>query len=140
MNTITYIPERDELLVTFGSSRGNGLKRFGPFCLWQDRNGAIRALAVKSASKESDELRRNRGVVHLGGIVRGVKITRKDTGAVRSELALRLLRTHLGERSATQPKGKRPFARLRGIWKKYGDFTYQEMKNAEYHIPDDVLP
>ena len=52
------------------------------------------------------------------------------------ELEMRVLRSQLEER-APKTRKKRTFAKLRGIWKKYGDFTYEDIKSAEVRLPDD---
>lgn len=52
------------------------------------------------------------------------------------ELEMRVLRSRLEER-APKTRKKRAFARLRGIWKKYGDFTCEDIKSAEVRLPDD---
>jgi hypothetical protein len=52
------------------------------------------------------------------------------------ELEMRVLRSQLEGRDRKVRK-KRVFTKLRGIWKKYGDFTYEEIKSAEIRLPDD---
>jgi len=52
------------------------------------------------------------------------------------ELEMRVLRSQLEGRDSKIRK-KRVFTKLRGIWKKYGDFTYEEIKSAEIKLPDD---
>jgi len=46
------------------------------------------------------------------------------------------LRSKIEALEKEPPQEPRPFAKLRGIWKG-ADFTYEEIKAAEYKFPED---
>lgn len=52
------------------------------------------------------------------------------------ERELRDLRAKLKELETQPPEEPRPFAKLLGIWKG-ADFTYEEIKAAEYRFSED---
>jgi hypothetical protein len=54
----------------------------------------------------------------------------------RIELELRILKSQL--EPPKKGRKNRSFADLRGIWKGH-DFTLEEIKQAEYRLPDELL-
>ena len=64
-----------------------------------------------------------------------------EVDAIKAYLAslereLKDLRAKLKELETQPPEEPRPFSKLRGIWKG-ADFTYEEIKAAEYKLPED---
>ena len=54
------------------------------------------------------------------------------------ESEIRRLRVQLERPAPQRPDGK-TFSDLCGIWKGEHDFTYEEIKQAEYRAPEDLL-
>jgi hypothetical protein len=78
MNTISYDPSEDELLLSFTPTEGEPTKESGSLKIWWDGEGNIRALAITQYTEESREFRKNLNTTQLGGTWRGVKITAED--------------------------------------------------------------
>ncbi len=86
MNTVTYIPSKDELLLKFCPLKGKKSKKSGNFILWYDKQGNICGIEIESYQKELKELTINFNVIKLDGIWEGIKITDKDIKQIRKEL------------------------------------------------------
>jgi hypothetical protein len=57
---------------------------------------------------------------------------------IRIESELEELKTRVEKLPPARARGgKRPFAMLRGIWKKPGGITYEEIKACEIRLPGD---
>jgi len=86
MNTILYLPSKDEVIVRFRSVKGKPRKELGRFKLWRDDEGNICALDGEPFTEELEEFRKNLNTIHLGGIWKGVEITEEDIESVRKEM------------------------------------------------------
>ena len=86
MNTVTYIPSKDELLLKFCPLKGKKFKKSGNFILWYDKQGNICGIKIESYSKEFQEFRKDLNIIKLGSIWKGMKITDKDIKQIRREL------------------------------------------------------
>jgi len=53
------------------------------------------------------------------------------------EMELKIIESQLKE-FALKKKGKNKFVALYGIWKEYGDFTYNEIKESEIKLPSEL--
>lgn len=85
-----YIPSKDEFILKIQPIKGRVNKRFGPFELWWDDEGNIRAIAITKYTEELEEFRKNLNVIQLRGIWKGVKVTEEDIREVREELLRKL--------------------------------------------------
>lgn len=83
---ITYLPSKDELILTVRPVKGRPNKKAGPLKLWWDKEGEIRALAIAGYSEELEKLRKSRGIIKLGGIWKGLRITEDDIREAREAL------------------------------------------------------
>ncbi len=83
---LTYTPGKDELVLIIHPIKGKANKKSGPFNLWWDDEGNIRAIAVTNYTKELNEFRKNLNLIQLGGIWKGVKITEEDIREAREAL------------------------------------------------------
>ncbi len=81
-----YIPSRDELILKIYPIKGKANKKIGPFELWWDNEGNIRAIAITKYTEELKEFKKNLNVIQLSGIWKGVKVTDEDIKEVRKEL------------------------------------------------------
>lgn len=86
MNTITYIPSKDDLLLKFCPLKGKKSKKSGNFVLWHDKQGNICGIKIESYSKELQEFSKDLNIIKLGGIWEDIKITAKDIKQTRQEL------------------------------------------------------
>jgi hypothetical protein len=86
MNTISYDPSEDELLLIFAPTEGEPYRKLGSLKLWSDSEGNIRAVAITQYIEESKEFRRNLNTIQLGGIWKGIRISDEDIRANREEL------------------------------------------------------
>lgn len=87
---LSYIPSKDELVLTIYPVTGKSNMELGPIKLWGDDEGNIRAIAIKNYLKELEEFRRNLNIILLGGIWKSLKITEEDIRKARKELLTRL--------------------------------------------------
>jgi len=87
---LSYIPSKDELVLTIYPVTGKSNMELGPIKLWWDDEGNIRAIAIKNYLKELEEFRRNLNIILLGGIWKSLKITEEDIKKARKELLTRL--------------------------------------------------
>jgi len=87
---LSYIPSKDELVLTIYPVTGKSNMELGPIKLWWDDEGNIRAIAIKNYLKELEEFRRNLNIILLGGIWKSLKITEEDIRKARKELLTRL--------------------------------------------------
>jgi hypothetical protein len=92
MQTISYIPSRDEILLRLSPLRNKKFKKVGNFTLWYDEQNNICGIGIESYSKEIENLRKNSNIIKLGGIWKGIKITDKDIRKARRELVKKLER------------------------------------------------
>jgi hypothetical protein len=83
---VQYIPSKDELILKIHPIRGKANKKSGPFELWWDDEGNIRAIAITKYTEELEEFRKNLNVIQLAGIWKGVKVTNEDIREAREEL------------------------------------------------------
>jgi len=83
---LTYAPSKDELVLIIHPIKGKANKKAGPFNLWWDDEGNIRAIAVTNYTKELNEFRKNLNLIQLRGIWKGVKITEEDIREAREAL------------------------------------------------------
>jgi hypothetical protein len=90
MNTISYIPSKDELVLKFRSLKGKSMKQVDGFKLWWDDEGNICALSISSFTEELRELERKVGWIQLDGIWKGIKIDEGDIRTARQELLKKL--------------------------------------------------
>jgi hypothetical protein len=54
------------------------------------------------------------------------------------EMELKVLELQLKEFALKKKKGKNKFVDLYGIWKRYGDFSYNEIKESEIKLPSEL--
>ncbi|MEO0162742.1 MAG: hypothetical protein ABIL39_11790 [candidate division WOR-3 bacterium] len=56
------------------------------------------------------------------------------------EMELKILEAQLRDLVSKNKKKKKDnkFSKLYGIWKKYGDFSYHEIKESEIKLPKDL--
>lgn len=85
-----YIPLKDELILKIHPIKGRANKKSGPFKLWWDEEGNIRAIAITKYTEELEEFRKNLNIIQLDGIWKTVKITDEDIRKARGELLRRL--------------------------------------------------
>jgi hypothetical protein len=83
---LTYAPSKDELVLIIHPIKGKANKKSGPFNLWWDNEGNIRAIAVTNYTKELSEFRKNLNLIQLGDIWKGVRITEDDIREAREAL------------------------------------------------------
>jgi hypothetical protein len=83
---LVYIPSKDELVLIIHPIKGKANKKVGPFNLWWDDEGNIRAIAITNYTKELNEFRKSLNLIQLGGIWKGVKITEEDIREAREAL------------------------------------------------------
>jgi hypothetical protein len=86
MNTITYDPNKDSLILQFLQIEDEPSEMTGPFRLWVDDEGSIQALAITNYTEVSKEFRKNLETAQLQGIWKGVKITDRDIRDARQDL------------------------------------------------------
>jgi histone H3/H4 len=89
MKVISYDPLKDELLLRLGPVRRKP-RELGRFKLWEDAKGNICALAISQYTEELEEFRKSLNAVRLGGIWKGVEVTREDIKEARHELLKKL--------------------------------------------------
>ena len=87
---ISYHPSEDEMIVKFVPIEEEPTEELGPFKIWFDDEGNIRALAIMQYTEESKEFRKNLNTTRLGGIWKGIKVTHEDIQETREELLKRL--------------------------------------------------
>jgi hypothetical protein len=87
---LTYIPSKDELILKIYPVKGKPNKKLGPFNLWWDEDGNIRAIAIRNYRAELEKFRKNLNIIQLEGLWKGVKITEEDITKAREELLARL--------------------------------------------------
>ncbi|MBI3661149.1 hypothetical protein HY230_11860 [Candidatus Acetothermia bacterium] len=87
---VLYVPSKDELSLKIHRVRSRPNKQFGPFKLWWDEEGNIRALAITNYTKELEEFRKNLSVIQLKGIWKRAKITDQDIQDTRNALLRKL--------------------------------------------------
>lgn len=90
MNTISYIPSKDELVLKFRPLRRRPTKEVDGFKLWWDEEGNICALAIRPFTEKLEEFEEKRGWIQLSGIWKGVKIDEEDIKEARRELLKKL--------------------------------------------------
>ena len=83
---IQYIPSKDELIFVNHPVTGAPNKVVNNFKLWWDDEGVICAVAITEYTKVAEEFKRNRHIIQLGGMWKGVAITDKDIQKAREEL------------------------------------------------------
>lgn len=83
---VTYVPSRDELILTIRPVTGRPKVKAGPLKLWWDKEGEICSLAIAGYSKELEAFRKSRGLIKLGGIWKGIQITEDDIEEARAAL------------------------------------------------------
>lgn len=86
MKTLTYIPDKDKLVLKYRPLPKRPRKKFRRFKIWWDGNGYIYGMEISSFTEELDEFQRQRGWIELGGIWRGIKIEEEDIKEARQEL------------------------------------------------------
>jgi hypothetical protein len=91
---LTYAPSRDELTLELSPVKGKANKELGPFELWWDNEGNIRAFTIKNYTEELEEFKRGFSILQLGNIWRGIKIEPEDIQETRNELQKRLEEKH----------------------------------------------
>lgn len=90
MNTITYFPSKDELLLKLCPIKGKPTKELGRFKLWWDQEGNVCALSIRKFTEESKEFVNNLNKMKLGGIWKGIRITEEDIKETRLDLLQKL--------------------------------------------------
>jgi hypothetical protein len=80
---ISYIPSKDELILSIYPIGKRPSKKAGPIKLWWDTKGKICAVSISSYSTQLEKFKRNLNTVHLGGIWKGVQISSKDIKEAR---------------------------------------------------------
>ncbi|MBI3584468.1 MAG: hypothetical protein HY096_11070 [Nitrospinae bacterium] len=90
MNTISYIPSKDELFVKFRPVTKRPSKEIGRFKLWWDREGNICAIYIKDFTIELEEFKKNLNMARLSGIWKDIKITDKEIKEGRKKLLKQL--------------------------------------------------
>jgi len=90
MKTITYIPSKDELVLKFRPLKGKPTKELGRFKLWWDDEGYIHGIDIMPFTEESEEFKKTRNTVRLGGFWKGIKITDEDIKEIREDLLKKL--------------------------------------------------
>lgn len=90
MNTISYIPSKDELVLKFRPLRQKPTKEVGRFKLWWDDEGCIYGLDIMPFTEELEEFKKNLKTARLGGIWKSVKITEEDIKEIREDLLKKL--------------------------------------------------
>jgi len=86
MNTISYHPNENSLILTFVQVENEPSEKAGPFKLWLDDEGGIQALAITEYTEVWKEFRDHLGTAQLEDVWKGVKITDKDIHEARQEL------------------------------------------------------
>jgi len=87
---VQYLPSEDELILKIHPAEDPPDKELGPFKLWWDKKGNIRAIAITNYTDELNEFEKNLNLVRLGSIWRGIHITDKDIKEARETLLKRL--------------------------------------------------
>jgi hypothetical protein len=90
MSTVSYVPNKDELMIKCYPIKGKSLKEIGQFKIWFDEQGIICALAIENISKELKEFKKAFKTLRLKGIWKGIKITEKDIKEARLDLLNKL--------------------------------------------------
>lgn len=90
MNTISYIPSNDELVLKLHPLKGKPKKELGRFKLWWDDKGCIYGIDIRPFMEELEEFKKNVNTVRLGGVWKGVKITDEDIKEIREDLLKKL--------------------------------------------------
>jgi hypothetical protein len=85
-----YIPSKDEFILKIHPIERRANKKFGPFKLWWDDEGNIRAIAITKYTEELEEFRKNLHTIQLRGIWKGIKVTAEDIREARGELLRKL--------------------------------------------------
>ncbi len=83
---VTYVPSKDELILTIRPVKGKPNKKAGRLKVWWDKEGEIRALAITGYSEELEAFQKSRGLIKLGGIWKGIRITEDDIREAREAL------------------------------------------------------
>ena len=86
MNTISYLPSKDELLLKLRSTKGKTARKYGRFKLWWDEDGDVCALNIIQFMDELEEF----NTIQLGGIWKGIRISSEDIKEARQELLKKL--------------------------------------------------
>ncbi len=86
MKAISYIPDKDELIVEFRPRKLKPSKQIGRLSLWCDSEGNICAVRIKAFREEMKDFQLDFSKVKLRGIWKGFTITDKDIKESRKEL------------------------------------------------------
>lgn len=87
---LSYLPPKDEMILEIGSVQAKPDMVKGPLKIWRDKEQRIAGIAILEYKKTLDEFRKNLHVVKLGGLWRGVKITKADIKKARQSLLTQL--------------------------------------------------
>ncbi len=86
MNSISYIPSRDQLELRLAPSRGKATWESARFRVWWDSQGNISGIDIVHFSEELKEFRRSLRSMKLGGAWKGLEVSDKDIREARKEL------------------------------------------------------
>jgi len=86
MKSISYIPDRDELIAEFRPRKTKPSIQVGHFSLWWDEEGNICAIRIREYLEESEDFKRELNQAKLGGIWKGLSLTDNDIQKARKEL------------------------------------------------------
>lgn len=88
--TLAYDPSKDELRLKIRSVKGRPNKKVNHFKLWWDAGGNICAINIANYTEVLKEFSKNLGLIQLGGIWKGIKVTEEDIREARHELLSKL--------------------------------------------------
>ncbi len=83
---LSYIPSKDELILSMCPIGERPSRKVGPLKLWWDAEGNICAVSIMKYTDQLKEFYRNLNTAQIGGIWKGVKITSKDIKEGRKTL------------------------------------------------------
>ena len=86
MSSITYSPNKDELLIEFKNVKKQLQKMKGNFNFFFNDEGAISAIRIKSYTQVLEEFKKSMNCMKLGGIWKHALISDRDIIEARKEL------------------------------------------------------
>ena len=90
MNSVSYNPSNDELVLELHPLKKEPTREFERYRFWWDDEGNILGLSISSFRAESEEFKKNLKTIRLGGILKGIKITEEDIKEAQRDLLKKL--------------------------------------------------
>ncbi len=90
MKSISYIPDKDELIAEFRPRKTRPSAQIGHFSFWWDDKGNICAIRISTYLEEQNAFHKELYQAKLGGVWKGISLTDQDIKEARKELLVKI--------------------------------------------------